>query len=166
MPLDTRLRRDTPSSLRRGLRRAEQVHMEEFPSGQRGQTVNLLRFASVVRIHPPPPTNVPPAGGAFFIVDSKGGSWKRAGGAFPPPWLFRRKANPSSSSSEQSLLCFGLLFCKRPSARFLAPPLPITNAVLVCDWGFRRGIFLSACALLQGYGPALISPNGDKQGTK
>ena len=30
--------------------------MEEFPSGQRGQTVNLLRFASVVRIHPPPPT--------------------------------------------------------------------------------------------------------------
>ena len=29
--------------------------MEEFPSGQRGQTVNLLRLASVVRIHPPPP---------------------------------------------------------------------------------------------------------------
>src|SRR5699024_5926841 len=106
--------------------------MEEFPSGQRGQTVNLLRFASVVRIHPPPPTNVPPAGGAFFIVDSKGGSWKHAGGAFPPPWLFRRKANPPSSSSEQSLLCFGLLFCKRPSVRSLAPPLPITSAPLVC----------------------------------
>ena len=30
-------------------------HMDGFPSGQRGQTVNLLRFASVVRIHPPPP---------------------------------------------------------------------------------------------------------------
>ena len=29
--------------------------MEEFPSGQRGQTVNLLRLASVVRIHPLPP---------------------------------------------------------------------------------------------------------------
>ena len=29
--------------------------MEEFPSGQRGQTVNLLRFASMVRIRPPPP---------------------------------------------------------------------------------------------------------------
>ena len=27
-----------------------------FPSGQRGQTVNLLRFASVVRIHPLPPS--------------------------------------------------------------------------------------------------------------
>ena len=32
-----------------------QPNTEEFPSGQRGQTVNLLRFASVVRIHPPPP---------------------------------------------------------------------------------------------------------------
>ncbi len=29
--------------------------MGVFPSGQRGQTVNLLRFASVVRIHPRPP---------------------------------------------------------------------------------------------------------------
>ena len=33
------------------------LYMEEFPSGQRGQTVNLLRLASVVRIHPPPPKN-------------------------------------------------------------------------------------------------------------
>ena len=30
-------------------------HMGEFPSGQRGQTVNLLRLASMVRIHPLPP---------------------------------------------------------------------------------------------------------------
>ena len=29
------------------------LYMEEFPSGQRGQTVNLLLLASVVRIHPP-----------------------------------------------------------------------------------------------------------------
>ena len=32
--------------------------MGEFPSGQRGQTVNLLRFASMVRIRPPPPQKV------------------------------------------------------------------------------------------------------------
>ena len=32
------------------------VNMGEFPSGQRGQTVNLLLIASVVRIHLPPPT--------------------------------------------------------------------------------------------------------------
>ena len=30
----------------------------EFPSGQRGQTVNLLRFASMVRIRPPPPQKI------------------------------------------------------------------------------------------------------------
>ena len=29
--------------------------MGEFPSGQRGQTVNLLAVLSVVRIHLPPP---------------------------------------------------------------------------------------------------------------
>ena len=29
---------------------------EDFPSGQRGQTVNLLAMLSVVRIHHPPPT--------------------------------------------------------------------------------------------------------------
>ena len=51
--------------------------MEEFPSGQRGQTVNLLLLASVVRIHPPPPymknPNFFPIGNAFgffiFIKD-------------------------------------------------------------------------------------------------
>ena len=32
-----------------------QLNKEEFPSGQRGQTVNLLLVASVVRIHPLPP---------------------------------------------------------------------------------------------------------------
>ena len=31
-------------------------NMGEFPSGQRGQTVNLLLIASVVRIHPLPPS--------------------------------------------------------------------------------------------------------------
>ena len=32
-----------------------QLNMGAFPSGQRGQTVNLLSTTSVVRIHPPPP---------------------------------------------------------------------------------------------------------------
>ena len=34
---------------------APKLNMGEFPSGQRGQTVNLLLSASVVRIHPLPP---------------------------------------------------------------------------------------------------------------
>ena len=49
------------------------IHMGEFPSGQRGQTVNLLLIASVVRIHLPPPNernpNFFPVGDGFgFFV--------------------------------------------------------------------------------------------------
>ena len=33
------------------------LNMGEFPSGQRGQTVNLLSMTSVVRIHLPPPNS-------------------------------------------------------------------------------------------------------------
>ena len=36
---------------------AQQLNMGVFPSGQWGQTVNLLLSASVVRIHPRPPKN-------------------------------------------------------------------------------------------------------------
>ena len=36
-------------------KRTMKFNMEGFPSGQRGQTVNLLQLASVVRIHLPPP---------------------------------------------------------------------------------------------------------------
>ena len=31
------------------------IFLGDFPSGQRGQTVNLLSLTSVVRIHHPPP---------------------------------------------------------------------------------------------------------------
>ena len=42
--------------------------MGEFPSGQRGQTVNLLSVTSVVRIHlPPPRKTVAPAGVTVFL---------------------------------------------------------------------------------------------------
>ena len=34
------------------------MFLGEFPSGQRGQTVNLLSLTSVVRIHLPPPSVV------------------------------------------------------------------------------------------------------------
>ena len=34
------------------------MNMGVFPSGQWGQTVNLLLSASVVRIHPRPPKNL------------------------------------------------------------------------------------------------------------
>ena len=46
-------------------------YMGEFPSGQRGQTVNLLAMPTVVRIHPPPPSNSPTlsTGQSWAVVD-------------------------------------------------------------------------------------------------
>ena len=45
------------------------INPEGFPSGQRGQTVNLLRFASMVRIHLPPPKQLkPPFLRRFFVL--------------------------------------------------------------------------------------------------
>ena len=42
------------SSPSAGSNQTDEMNMGEFPSGQRGQTVNLLRLASVVRIRPSP----------------------------------------------------------------------------------------------------------------
>ena len=42
--------------------------MGEFPSGQRGQTVNLLRIASMVRIRPPPPEKRHTFRCVFFLL--------------------------------------------------------------------------------------------------
>ena len=49
--------------------------MGAFPSGQRGQTVNLLSTTSVVRIHPLPPKNGDPVRGCRFFLCS--GGWIR-----------------------------------------------------------------------------------------
>ena len=43
------------------------VNMGEFPSGQRGQTVNLLSMTSVVRIHLPPPKSALKSADFCFI---------------------------------------------------------------------------------------------------
>ena len=47
-----RLRSPAPKEFRYS---TELFHMGEFPSGQRGQTVNLLSLTSLVRIQLPPP---------------------------------------------------------------------------------------------------------------
>ena len=45
------------------------IYWGEFPSGQRGQTVNLLSLTSLVRIQLPPPKNKPdPCGRFYFLV--------------------------------------------------------------------------------------------------
>ena len=42
--------------------------MGDFPSGQRGQTVNLLSTTSLVRIQHPPPQKRTPIWVSFFVV--------------------------------------------------------------------------------------------------
>ena len=44
-------------------------YMGEFPSGQRGQTVNLLLLASMVRIHPLPPRRSKVRFAPFFFTE-------------------------------------------------------------------------------------------------
>ena len=44
-----------------------ELNMGEFPSGQRGQTVNLLSVTSVVRIHLPPPKSALKSADFCFI---------------------------------------------------------------------------------------------------
>ena len=46
----------TPITSSKKPTRRGRLIMGDFPSGQRGQTVNLLSLTSVVRIHHPPPT--------------------------------------------------------------------------------------------------------------
>ena len=53
---------------------AQKPNTEEFPSGQRGQTVNLLSVTSMVRIHPPPPQKRRQS--ASFLHGG-GGCWER-----------------------------------------------------------------------------------------
>ena len=92
--------------------------MGEFPSGQRGQTVNLLSVTSVVRIHLPPPKNIHLFEmDVFYFVDLKGGSWQGAGGALQPPWLFRRKANPPSPTKPDRHRLSGFFIPPHGSAR-------------------------------------------------
>ena len=53
--------------------KALSVSREEYPSGQRGQTVNLLAMPTMVRIHPPPPrrSKVRFAPTSFFAFGKK-----------------------------------------------------------------------------------------------
>ena len=61
--------------------------MEEFPSGQRGQTVNLLSLTSVVRIHPPPPRRC-----GWYIVRSVFFIKKHR--SFTPPLISSKQHTP------------------------------------------------------------------------
>ena len=98
--------------------------MGEFPSGQRGQTVNLLLIASVVRIHLPPPTkSIIRLGGAFcwfrclggwirthFIQQSTGLLFAASSMAATPLFSPRRKckSNPPSPTGKNTIRLDGV----------------------------------------------------------
>ena len=88
--------------------------MGEFPSGQRGQTVNLLSVTSVVRIHLPPPLSsrhLCLLDNFFVFQDLKAGSWRYAGDIPQPARLFRRKANPPSPTRNELMKVGSFFFC-------------------------------------------------------
>ena len=62
-----RLRSPAPKSLEQPTVALRKLNMGEFPSGQRGQTVNLLSLTSVVRIHLPPPEKALAKASAFSV---------------------------------------------------------------------------------------------------
>ena len=66
--------------------------MDGFPSGQRGQTVNLLQIASVVRIHLHPLTVI-----SVYSVRWCGGIGRRKGLKIPR-WQHRAGSSPATSS--------------------------------------------------------------------
>ena len=65
--------------------------MGEFPSGQRGQTVNLLSLTSLVRIQLPPPTKkeLLSTKSSFFVIQAAGLAYHRrttCGAYYQPLW--------------------------------------------------------------------------------
>ena len=90
--------------------------MGEFPSGQRGQTVNLLRFASMVRIRPPPPQKDQSFRIGLFVrlgiwrADSKGRSKQTVRWTVCPAVAFPQKSESVlPHQAKKPLLCNGFL---------------------------------------------------------
>ena len=76
--------------------------MDGFPSGQRGQTVNLLHIASVVRIHLHP-------------VSRRGGTGRRTGLKILRDLYSRTGSIPVAGMNKQILDCRGFAYflCKK-----------------------------------------------------
>ena len=113
--------------------------MGEFPSGQRGQTVNLLAMPSVVRIHLPPPIKEASMRmsllfGVKTVVDSNRGRLETCRGKsamplleadkgmalFPQPQLLQGYANADLQKLNAARwFCFNP---RRPARRQANPP--------------------------------------------
>ena len=99
-----------------------------FPSGQRGQTVNLLAMPTVVRIHPPPPEKRTASLRSFFlfcalrearlkvsstfskVVESRGKASGRAPQSAEPPCAHKSAGGGPRGNPRRGFPLF-LLFC-------------------------------------------------------
>ena len=121
----------------------EKRNMGDFPSGQRGQTVNLLAMPSVVRIHHPPPNSelslqARLAISFVWVVDSKrapraasqrrGGPWERHAGGMSRS----REENPPSPPVRFRLFAVGAAESKFMPRRGKSTIPHPHNAVLCC----------------------------------
>ena len=150
-------------------------YLEEFPSGQRGQTVNLLRFASVVRIHPPPPRrrvlHIVRDDVFFFKANAISSSFRRSSLSKPNPlrWASVWGLATSFFKTRRALILLLLaftaqtlrwfarrwmrgccFFIKTSSARFLAPPDP--NRTRCAGLRFGQLAVSSVCSEKSGGG--------------
>ena len=133
------------------LRSPAPAYMGEFPSGQRGQTVNLLSLTSLVRIQLPPPyKETDPCGRFFYMVWVR---WDGTGAAKPslcriPPTKSNFKNGKSSRGILRNASHCVLLCTKRFAHRKLTTH---SNTQLPpqkkdCNFGTKLQSFLTKSA--------------------
>ena len=126
--------------------------MGEFPSGQRGQTVNLLAMPSMVRIHlPPPKIPITRLGGRYFSLC---GRWSRSLSPsgeihLPPP-----KIPITRLGGRYFSLCGRWSRSLSPSGEIHLPPPKIPIVLL-------GGRYFYAFSRRERSGRALPSPRGE-----
>ena len=118
--------------------------MGEFPSGQRGQTVNLLAMPSMVRIHlPPPKIPIVLLDGRYFSLPAED-IGLLCGAAFQsaPPYAHRPRQAPKQDRQSPSRPLSGRVF--RPPPLTAAPrhtaaaPAPCATDCLPARRNSRR----------------------------
>ena len=122
--------------------------MGAFPSGQRGQTVNLLSTTSVVRIHPLPPskTAVPPGTAVLLGGSGQRSAPSRSGGGRIPAAI-RTCAGGTCSAEARRLRRRG------GSGSGVASPVPPGTAVLLGGSGQRPAPTRSGGGRIPGLRP-------------
>ena len=135
--------------------------MGEFASGQRGQTVNLLLIASVVRIHLPPPIKRGHPWGVLFLLVSKADSnpiksnrpvacWKNQFANWFSPYCFAVQSKPSNPPSPTKRKKSELLPCGdwvRIFCLYQGYCILILYPLALCD--YRTGGFFCLKVLLE-----------------